>query len=55
MVSIKEYINPNTLFKISGPLLVILSFSRNVDFGDTGKNCQSVLIVCIFTTENNVY
>ena len=34
MVSIKEKIIPNPLFKSSGTLLVILSVSRNVDFDD---------------------
>ena len=35
MVSIREYIIPNMPFQYSGPLLVIVSISRNVDFGDT--------------------
>ena len=35
MVSTKEDIVPSPPFQYSGPLLVILSVSRNVDFGDT--------------------
>ena len=35
MVSIKEEINQNPPLEYSGPLLVILSVSGNVDFGDT--------------------
>ena len=35
MVSIKEDIIPNIPFQYSGTLLVILSVSRNMDFGDT--------------------
>ena len=35
MVSIKEDIIPNPIFQSSGTLLVILSVSRNVGFGDT--------------------
>ena len=31
----REEIIPNPKFQYSGPLLVILSVSRNVDFGDT--------------------
>ena len=34
IVSIKEEIIQNTTFQCSGSLLVILIFSRNVDFGD---------------------
>ena len=34
MVSIKEEIIPNLPFQFPGPLLVILSVSGNVDFGD---------------------
>ena len=37
MVSIREEIIPNTPFQSPGPLLVILSVSSNVDFGDTSK------------------
>ena len=37
MVSIKEDITPNPPFQFSGPFLVILSVSRNVDFVDTRK------------------
>ena len=35
MISRKEYIIPNPPFQSSGLLLVILSVSINVDFGDT--------------------
>ena len=35
MVSIREGIILNPLFQFSEPLLVILSISRYVDFGDT--------------------
>ena len=35
MVSIKECIISNTPFQYSGPLFVILSVSRYLDFGDT--------------------
>ena len=35
MMSIKEEIIPSTPLRSSRPLLVIIVFSRNVDFGDT--------------------
>ena len=35
MVSIREEITPNTPFQYSGPLLVILSIYKNMNFGDT--------------------
>ena len=35
MVSIKEDITPNPPFQFSGPLLVILRVSSNMDSGDT--------------------
>ena len=34
MVSIKEEIITNLTFEYSGPMLVILSVSSNMDFGD---------------------
>ena len=37
MVSIKEDITPNPPFHFSWPLLVILSISRNVAFGDISQ------------------
>ena len=37
MVSTKEEITPNPPFQFSGPLLVILKVSRDMDFGDTTK------------------
>ena len=35
MVSIQEYVITNPYFQYSGPLLVVLRVSCNVDFGDT--------------------
>ena len=37
MVSIREEIIPNPIFQHSGPLLVILTISTNMFFGDTGE------------------
>ena len=37
MVFIKEEVTTNPPFQFSGPLLVILRVSVNVDFGDTRK------------------
>ena len=36
MVYIREEIIPNPPFQSSGPFLVVLTVSRNVDFVDTG-------------------
>ena len=57
IVSIKEDITPNPPFKISGPLLVILSISRNVAFGGISqvsligsyRMCSDNLNACVLT------
>ena len=63
MVSIKEEIIPNSPFHYSGPLLVILSVSSNMDFGDTREVSLSGPYrmlsedrkECVLTIEMNVY
>ena len=37
MMPIKEDIIPSPAFQYSGPMLVILSVSGNMDFGDTSE------------------
>ena len=61
IVSIKEEIIPNPPFQFSGTSLVILSFSRNVVFGDTRQvlligsyfMCSKILNECVLAIEMN--
>ena len=63
MVSIKEEIISDTPFQSSGQLLVILSVSRKVDFGDTREvsiignelMCSKDRHTFSLKTEMNVY
>ena len=63
MVSIKEYIIQNPPYQSSGPMLVILSISKNMEFGVTRevlsigpqRICPDNRYKWVMTKEMNVY